>query len=119
MLWDLFLVIVGLSWVFPLTVRHFLLAWQGANVGRNCKRIWMTIPFYLFWTLWKERNRAAFEDEAPFVHSMKATFLCTLWSWAKLYGVDNKDSLVDLLAWLRYSRIGEVESFFGFPFLYL
>ena len=33
MLWDLFLVIVGSSWVFPLTIGQSLLAWQGANVG--------------------------------------------------------------------------------------
>ena len=33
---------------------------------------------------------AAFEDELPFVHRMKATFLCTLWAWPKLYGVDNR-----------------------------
>ena len=55
----------------------------------------MTAPLCLFWTLWKERNRATFEDEAPFVHRLKSIFLCTLLSWAKLNSVDNLDSLVD------------------------
>ena len=59
-------------------------------------------PLYLFWTLWKESNRAAFEDEALFAHRMKSSFLCTLWSWAKLYSVDNLDSLVEFLTWLGY-----------------
>ena len=48
MLWDLVLVIVGSSWVFPLTVRLSLLAWQGANVSKKRKRIWMTTPLCLF-----------------------------------------------------------------------
>ena len=56
----------------------------------------------LFWTVWQERNRAAFEDVAPSAHSMKVTFLCTLWSWENLYSVDNIDSLVDFLASLGY-----------------
>ena len=33
MLWDLFLSIVGISWVFPQSVIHTLLPWQGAAVG--------------------------------------------------------------------------------------
>ena len=62
----------------------------------------MVAPLCLFWTVWLERNRAAFEDVVPSAHRMKVTFLCTLWSWAILYSVDNTDSLVDFLAWLGY-----------------
>ena len=35
MLWELFLAIVGSSWVFSRTVRQTLLAWQSANVGKK------------------------------------------------------------------------------------
>ena len=101
-LWDLFLSIVDSNWVFPLTVRQSLLAWQGANASRKCKSVWMAAPLCLFWTLLKERNGAAFEDEAPSIHILKSTCLCTLWSWAKLNSVDNLDSLVDFLTWLGY-----------------
>ena len=62
----------------------------------------MAASLCLFWNLWKERNRVTFEDEAPSAHRMKSTFLCTLWSWTKLYIVDNLDSLVDFLTWLGY-----------------
>ena len=44
----------------------------------------------------------AFEDAAPSAQRMKVTFLCTLWSWANLYSVDNTESLVDFLVWLGY-----------------
>ena len=62
----------------------------------------MTSPLCLFWIVWQVRNRAAFEDVAPFAHRMKVTFLCTLWSWENLYSVDNTDSLVNFLVWLGY-----------------
>ena len=38
MLWDLFLTIVGTSWVFPHSVLHTLSAWQGAPVGKKRKK---------------------------------------------------------------------------------
>ena len=95
MLWELFLAIVGSSWVFLCTVRQTLLAWQSVNVGRKRKRIWMAVPLCLFWTIWQARNRVAFEDIPSFAHRMQITFLCTLWYWANLYSVDNTDSLMD------------------------
>ena len=38
MLWNLFLMIVGSSWVFLLSVLHTFLAWQGAYVGKKRKK---------------------------------------------------------------------------------
>ena len=102
MLWDLLLSIIDSNWVFPLTVRQSLLAWQGAKVGRKRKRVWMAAPLCLFWTLWKERNMATFENKTPSVHRLKSTFMCILWSWAKLNSIDNLDSFVDFLTWLGY-----------------
>ena len=49
MLWGLFLAITDFNWVFSLTVRQFLLAWQSVNVSKKRKRVWMTIPLCLFW----------------------------------------------------------------------
>ena len=49
-----------------------------------------------------ERNKVAFENEAPSAHRMKSFFLFTLWSWAKLYSVDNLNSLVGFLSWSGY-----------------
>ena len=102
MLWNLFLAIMDYNWVFPLTVRQSLLAWQSASVGKKRKRVWLAAPLCLFWTLWNERNRAAFENETAFAFRMKSSFLFTLWFWAKLYSVDNLSSLVEFLTWLGY-----------------
>ena len=102
MLWNLLLAIADYDWVFPLTVRQALLAWQNARVGKKRKRVWMAAPLCLFWTVWIERNRVAFDNEIPSASRMKSSFLLTLWSWAKMFSGDNLSFLVDFLTWLGY-----------------
>ena len=43
-------------------------------------------PMCLFWTVWKERNRIAFENEEFLIRRMKYSFVCNFWSWTKLKG---------------------------------
>ena len=102
MLWDLFLAITEVKWVFPRSVRQLLLAWQSASIGKKRKRVWMVAPLCLFWTLWMERNRVVFENEAPSNYRIKSFFLFTLWAWAKVYNGENLNSLVGFLAWMGY-----------------
>ena len=78
-LWDILLEIVGIHWVFLLTVLQALLSWQGAPIGKKHKKFWLAIPFCLFWTLWLERNMVAFENEAFGANRMKVSFLSDLW----------------------------------------
>ena len=100
MLWDLFLSIVGISWVFPHSVLHTLLAWQGCAVGKKRKKIWLAAPLCLFWNLWRARNRLVFENEVPSAQRIKANFVTNLWSWANLFSVDNTHSVIDFFTWL-------------------
>ena len=100
MLWNLLLSIVGTSWVFPHSVLHTLLAWQGAAVGKKCKKIWLAAPLCLFWILWRARNRLVFENEGTSDQKIKANFVSNLWAWANLYSADNTNSVVDFLTWL-------------------
>ena len=100
MLWDLFLLIVGTSWVFPDSVIQTLLSWQGAPVGKKRKNIWIAAPLCLFWTVWHNRNMVVFENRATSDQRTKFIFLSKLWSLANIHSVDNTNSLVDFLAWL-------------------
>ena len=84
MLWDIFLSIIGTSWVFPHFIIHTLLAWQGAPVGKKRKKIWMATPLCLFWTLWKERNRVVFDNGVTNAQKIKSNFLSNLWNWTNL-----------------------------------
>ena len=99
-LWDLFLSIVGISWVFPHSVLNNLLAWQGASVGKKRKKIWLAAPLCLFWNIWRARNRLVFENEVPNAQRTKASFVTNLWSWANLHSADYTHSVVDFLTWL-------------------
>ena len=80
-LWNLFLSIVGTSWVFPCSVLHTLLAWQGAVVGKKRKKFgWrhLCACFGLFGMLeigWCSRMRL------PPPKNLKLTLypICGLW----------------------------------------
>ena len=99
-LWNLFLSIVGASWVFLRLVLHTLLAWQRAAVGKKRKKIWMAEPLCMLWTLWYARNRLVFENEVTSVQRIKANFVANLWTWANLYCVDNTNPVLDFLIWM-------------------
>ena len=100
MLWDLILSIVGISWVFPNSVLHTLIAWQGAAVGKKRKKIWLAAPLCLFWNIWRARNSLVFENEVPSAQRLKANIVTNLWSWANLNSEDYSHSVVDFLTWM-------------------
>ena len=70
-------------------------------MGKKRKKIWMVAPLYLFWTLWRERNRVLFETEVISVQRIKANFVTNLWTWANLYSVDNTNFVLDFLTWME------------------
>ena len=102
-LWDMVLALFGVQWVFPETVKEVLLSWRGPIVGKKGKKIWKSIPLYIFWTLWKERNRLPFRGGVIAIQKLKNSFICNLWCWARLYSGENSLSLIGFLEWLASS----------------
>ncbi|KAJ9687212.1 hypothetical protein PVL29_015890 [Vitis rotundifolia] len=102
-IWDLVLGLVGVKWVFPNTVKEVLYSWGGAFVGRKRKKLWNSIPCFIFWTVWKERNRLAFRGGDLDIQRLKYSFVCNIWGWAKLYMEEGPHSLLDFLDWLASS----------------
>ena len=74
---DLLFALFSVTWVLSWLVREILLGWYDSFVGKKRKKIWMVASFCLFWTVWKERNRIAFDDEELLIHMMKNSFLCS------------------------------------------
>ncbi|RVX11715.1 putative ribonuclease H protein [Vitis vinifera] len=72
-LWDIILALCGVQWVFPNSVKEVLSSWKGSFVGRKRKKVWKSIPLFIFWTIWKERNRLAFKG-APGTMTKLAKF---------------------------------------------
>ena len=64
MLWDLLLSIGGISWVFPSSILHTLLAWQGIAVGKKRKKFGHQLPCAcsglsgVLETDWRSRTRS-------------------------------------------------------------
>ena len=100
MLWDLLLSIVGISWVFPQSVIHTLLAWQGTAVGKKRRKIWFAAPLCLFWNLWRARNLLVFENEVPSAQRIKVNFVSNFWTWANLHSGVHTHSVIDFFTWM-------------------
>ena len=99
-LWEIVLALFGANWVFPEKVKDMLVSWRGPFVGRKRKRIWTSIPLCIFWTVWKERNRLAFRGGSLAIQKLKNSFVCNLWSWARVYMGEESSSLIGFLEWL-------------------
>ena len=82
-LWELLFALFGVIWVLPYSVRDTLLGWRGINMGKKRSKVWIAAPLCLFWAVWKERNRIAFENEELSIHRLKNSFVCNLWFWTK------------------------------------
>lgn len=65
---------MGISWVFPKTVKDAVISWRGSFVGRKRRKTWKLVPLCIFWTLWKERNRIVFKDRSVVVQKLKHSF---------------------------------------------
>ena len=62
-LWELAINCLGICWAAPNFVSSHLLAWEGMfgkKVRKKHKAGWM-FPQVIFWCIWRERNRRAFE----------------------------------------------------------
>ena len=55
----LFLALLG---SFLFLVRDTLLGWCGFNLGKKRRKVWKATPLCIFWAVWKERNRIAFDN---------------------------------------------------------
>ena len=102
-LWGMTLSLFGAQWVFPETVKEVITSWKGSFVGKKRKRIWRSIPLFIFWTVWKERNRLAFRGGELAIQKIKYSFVCNMWGWAKLYNGAESRSLIGFLEWIASS----------------
>ena len=99
-LWDIIFSLIGISWVFPKTIKEALLGWKGSFVGGKRSMIWKSVFLCIFWTVWKERNRIAFKNGSLAVQRLKHSFVSTLWGWNSLYIGEETSSLIGFLEWL-------------------
>ena len=69
-------------------------------MGKKRKKVWRVAPLCLFWIVWHERNRVAFDNEAFSTYRLKSSFICNFWSWSNVCRGDRDRSLLDFLTWM-------------------
>lgn len=84
-LWELLFALFRVFWVLPSSVRETLLGWHGLFVGKKRKKDWSVGTLCFIWTVWKVRNRIAFEDDMLSIQMLKSAFVCFLWLETKLF----------------------------------
>ena len=73
---------------------------EGFVCGKEKEKDMGCNPLCIFWTVWKERNRLAFRGGILNVQKLKNSFVCNMWSWAKLYVGAEAFSLIGFLEWI-------------------
>lgn len=79
-IWGKLLRLFGIEWVMPRTMKEILFSWAHRSRRRRC-RACEVAPLSLLWTIWRERNRRAFDRiEKIFVHLRNSLFsLVSFW----------------------------------------
>lgn len=99
--WHLLFSLFGVSWVLTSSVGETLLSWHGSFMSRKRKKVWQVAHLCLFWTMWKERNNRAFDNEEHLDQGIKVAFLSNLWVWGNLYIPFGPSSIVDFVDLMR------------------
>ena len=68
--------------------------------GEERKKVRKSIPQFIFWTIWKARNRLAFKGRVLAFQKLKTSFVYNIWDWAKVYIDMESNSLIGFLEWL-------------------
>ena len=74
LLWQLIFALFGIQWVLSCSVREVLLSWHESFVGKKRKKAWKAALLCMFWALWRERNRRAFDNFESTDQTIKISF---------------------------------------------
>lgn len=96
-LWNMFLAILGVNWVMPGTTKDLLSSWKGIWSRHKEGHWWKTIPAYIWWTLWKERNSRCFEGKRTNLQRIRMNCTSLLFFWWKGSLIGETIDLVDFI----------------------
>ena len=83
-----------------LYAKKTLEGWRGSFVGKKRKDVWSAGPLCLFSTIWKERNKIAFEDATLSIQKLKSSFVYFLWAETILCIKEGTKTLIEFIEWL-------------------
>ena len=74
-----------------------LACWQSRFGQHQNGHLWIIVPHYLMWCLWRERNSKCFEDNEKSMPDLKLFFFRTLSDWLSTLQNQSLSSFLDLL----------------------
>ena len=92
--------IFGVLWVISESVRETLLGWRESFIEKRCIKAWRAVPSYIFWTIWKDRNRRYFGSDELSDQRLKSLFLNNFSMWVRVYIGGGYTHLIDFIEWL-------------------
>ena len=96
-LWQLVCALFHIQWVMHSSIWGVLLNWNGVPIDKKRKKV---APLCIFGSVWRERNRGAFEDKECLDQSFESSFLYLFWDWVRVYMGDDMTSLIEFVDWL-------------------
>ena len=96
-LWALSFTMFGVYWVLLRSIKDTLAGWKGPPSRKSLRKVCMTAPLCLLWTIWKETNEVVFEDFVPSTQRMKNSLIFALWSWATVNSNAQAMNVIDYL----------------------
>ena len=102
LLWLLVFSLFGVLWLLHTSIQATLLSWHSCTIRKRRKKAWNVTPLCLFWIIWKERNRRAFENVQLSNEELKFSFLCNFLEWSKGGLGQESFFLIDFINWLGY-----------------
>ena len=77
LLWLLVFSLFGVVWLLHTSIQATLLSWHSCTIKKRRKMAWNVTPLCLFWIIWKEKNRRAFENVQLSNEELKFSFCVT------------------------------------------
>ncbi|XP_059627693.1 uncharacterized protein LOC132270534 [Cornus florida] len=98
---DVFLVALGIPWVFSESMVDLLESWRGCTVESRVRDAWRATPLCIWWGLWRERNRRYFEGVESPIWAIKYSILSSLFFWVNGRDCMSVDCLLDFVDSLK------------------
>ena len=96
-LWSMVWALFGLQLVMPHGVSDLFSSWQGSFGGHWSIDLWMAVPHYVLWCIWREQNSRCFEGKERSTSDFKSLLPHTLLEWSSSFNLFPCSNFLDML----------------------